>query len=297
MTRGGSLTEILGCPAESRFFDLPTLRLHAVTAGPEVGPLVVLLHGFPELWYGWRHQIPALAAAGFRVLAPDQRGYNLSDKPRPLSAYCLDRLAEDAVALLDACGRERAFVAGHDWGAAVAWWTAVRFPERVERLAILNVPHPLVMRRHLRSNPAQRRKSWYIFFFQLPWLPELALRRKYFRMAVKGLRTARPGTFSDADLAVYRAAWSRPGALRAMVNWYRAALRRPPARVPSPRVKPPALVLWGERDRFLGREMIEPSLALCDEARLERIPEATHWLQHEEPAAVNRLLIEHFSRP
>ena len=284
-----------GTPITERTFSLPSLRLHAVEAGPEDGPLVLLLHGFPELWYGWRYQIPALAQAGFRVLAPDQRGYNLSDKPRALAAFCLDRLAEDVMGLLDAVGRERACVAGHDWGAAVTWWTAVRFPERVERLAILNVPHPLVMRKHLRSNPAQRKKSWYIFFFQLPWLPELVLRRRGFRMLGKGLRTARPGTFGETDFAVYRSAWSQPGALRAMVHWYRAALRRPPARVPSPRVKPPTLALWGEKDRFLGVEMIEPSLALCDAPRLERFPAASHWLQHEEPAAVNRLLVEFFS--
>ena len=151
------------------------ITLHAVTAGPEDGPLVLLLHGFPEFWYGWRRQIPALAAAGFRVLAPDQRGYNLSDKPRELSAYRLDALAADALGLIDAAGRERAFVVGHDWGAMVAWWLALVAPQRVERLAILNVPHPYVFRRHLMNDAEQQKRSIYAGFFQLPWLPQSAL--------------------------------------------------------------------------------------------------------------------------
>jgi epoxide hydrolase 4 len=198
--------------------------------------------------------------------------------------------------LIAVCGHSRARIAGHDWGAAVAWWTALRFPAEVERLAILNVPHPIVMRRQLRHDREQRRRSWYMFFFQLPWLPELAFSRRGFAMGEKALvRTSRRGTFLPADLAVYHAAWREPGAVRAMIHWYRAALRRPPARLPSVRVTPPALVLWGEKDRFLGREMVAPSLALCDDGRLETFPEASHWLQHEEPRAVNRRLIAHFS--
>ncbi len=280
---------------EHRDLVIGGLRLHAVVDGPEDGPLVLLLHGFPEFWRGWRHQIGPLAAAGFRVLVPDQRGYNLSDKPRRVRDYGLDRLTEDAIGLIEAAGHERACIAGHDWGAMVAWWTAVRFPERVRRLAILNVPHPLVMRRHLRRSRQQRRRSRYVFFFQLPWLPERRMRRHDWASAVRAVQgTALPGAFSDADMAAYREAWARPGAARAMIHWYRAALRHPPARVPNPRVTVPALVLWGVNDRFLGREMVEPSLALCDDGRLEWFEEATHWLQHEEPERVSRLLVEFF---
>ena len=271
------------------------ITLHAVAAGPVNGPLVVLLHGFPEFWYGWQHQIPALAEAGFRVLALDQRGYNLSEKPRRVRDYCLDLLAADVAAVIAAQGRQRAFVVGHDWGGMAAWWTAVRFPERVERLAILNCPHPLVMRKELRTNPAQRKRMSYIFLFQLPFLPERWVARHDFLQLRKGLKgTARKGNFSAEQMARYRAAWSQPGAVRGMLQWYRAAFRAPPAHVPSARIRPPTLLLWGEKDRFLGRELVDPTLATCDHAELETFPEATHWVQHEEAAAVNARLLRYF---
>src|SRR3954463_14227547 len=172
------------------------VHLHVVEAGPEGGPLVILLHGFPEFWYGWRRQIEPLAAAGFRVLAPDQRGYNLSDKPRKISAYNLDLLARDVVGLIEEAGAGKARVVGHDWGGAVAWWLGVKHPERLAKLALLNIPHPLGMRRALRRSSEQRRKSSYMFSFQLPWLPERAFRAHHFAYAVKSLRaSSRPGTF------------------------------------------------------------------------------------------------------
>lgn len=291
----GMLKGVPGPELRHRTIATNGVRLHAVEAGPEDGPLAVLLHGFPELWYGWRHQIGPLAAAGFRVLVPDQRGYGESDKPRGARAYALDRLAEDVAGLIDDAGRERAFVAGHDLGGMVAWQLAGRRPERVERLAVLNCPLAGVMRRHLLTNPRQRRKSRYIFFFQLPWLPERALRRDGWAKARKTLlATSRPGTFTEEDLAVYREAWSRPGALTAMLNWYRAAARHP-RRGPAPaRIRVPTLLIWGARDRALGRELAESSIERCDDGRLVFVEEATHWVQHEEPERVNRLLVEHF---
>jgi len=271
------------------------IRLHAVEAGPEGGPLVILLHGFPEFWYSWRHQIEPLAAAGFRVLAPDQRGYNLSDKPKPVSAYNLDTLARDIVGVIDDAGAAKAHVVGHDWGGAVAWWLGIRYPERLERLALLNIPHPVVMRRALRKNPTQRKKSWYIFFFQLPVLPERTFRAGGFARGIKALQgTSRPGTFTGADLDLYREAWSRPGAVRSMIHWYRAALRAQPKLPSSLRVPVPTLLLWGTQDRFLGREMARPSIDLCDDGRLEFVEEASHWIQHEEPERVNRELLGFF---
>jgi pimeloyl-ACP methyl ester carboxylesterase len=271
------------------------VRLHAMEAGPEDGPLVILLHGFPEFWYGWHRQIEPLATAGYRVLVPDQRGYNLSDKPRGLAAYSLDQIALDVVGLIDEAGREKAFLAGHDWGGAAAWWVGVKHPERLERLALLNCPHPRVLRRALKSNPAQRKKSWYIFYYQLPWLPERTLARGNFAFAQKALTaTSRRGTFSADDLARYREAWSQPGALTGMINWYRAALRRPAARPESPRVTVPTLLVWGVKDRFLGRELAQASLDLCDQGRLVFLDDATHWLQHEEPEKVTELLRELF---
>jgi pimeloyl-ACP methyl ester carboxylesterase len=159
--------------------DVGELRLHCAFAGPEDGPLVVLLHGFPEFWWSWRHQIPALAAAGFRVVAPDMRGYNLSDKPLGVEAYRIEKLVGDVAGLIRALGRERAHIVGHDWGAVVAWEFAMRRPEMTERLAVLNVPHPREMLKGLRR-PAQLRKSWYIFFFQLPAVPERLLAQNDF---------------------------------------------------------------------------------------------------------------------
>ena len=269
------------------------VRLHVVKAGPADGPLVLLLHGFPEFWYGWRRQIPALVAAGFRVWAPDQRGYNLSDKPRGVASYGIDTLADDVLGLIDASGRDRVHLVGHDWGAAVAWWVARLFPKRLEHLAILNVPHGKVMQQHLRENPAQQRRSWYMFFFQVPMVPELALRGRKWQTGLNMLRrSSRPGAFSDEDLEMYRQAWSRPRAMTSMINWYRALLRVRPTRRASSRVRVPTLMIWGARDTALGREMAQPSIDYCVDGRLEYLEQATHWVQHDEPERVNEMLID-----
>ncbi|MEA2630467.1 MAG: epoxide hydrolase 4 [Chloroflexota bacterium] len=269
------------------------VALHVVRAGPEDGPAVILLHGFPEPWLCWRHQIGPLAEAGLRVLAPDQRGYNTSAKPPRVSDYALDVLAADVIGLIDASGRAQVTLVGHDWGGVVAWWVALRHPERVERLAILNAPHPAAFRRYLRHHPAQLLRSWYVFFFQLPRLPEANFRRANWHELARALRTtSRPGAFSDEDLEQYRRAWSEPGAITSMIHWYRAALRYPAPTPPDPRIHVPTLLLWGNRDAFIQRGVAEASLALCDDGRLEWFEEATHWLHHEEPERVNRLLLE-----
>jgi pimeloyl-ACP methyl ester carboxylesterase len=281
---------------EYHYFQTNGITLHAVEAGPANGALVILLHGFPEFWYGWRHQIEALANAGYHVLAPDQRGYNLSDKPKRISAYNLDALATDVVGLIDALGREKAYLAGHDWGGAAAWWTAIKYPQRLEKAAILNAPHPKVMRWNMLHNRAQRRKSWYFLLFQIPFLPERRMRKDNWRTGARALQgTSRKGTFSDADISRYREAWSRPGAAKGMINWYRAALRSRPQRLPGLRVTMPTLLIWGARDRFLGRELAQPSIDLCNEGKLVFIEEASHWVQHEEPQRVNELLLEFFA--
>lgn len=271
------------------------VRLHAVAAGPADGPLLVLLHGFPEFWYGWRAQIPALAAAGFRVVAPDQRGYNLSDKPESIGAYVVDELAGDVAGLIGVFGRDRAFVAGHDWGANVAWRLAMMHPERVERLAILNVPHPRAFLRALRTRPEQWRRSWYIAFFQLPRLPEALLRRDDFRpLCTSMVRSGPSGTFRTEDLERYREAWAQPGALRAMIDWYRAPRRQRGGSFPATRITPPTLVLWGERDAFLVPELAPWSVEWCDDGRLLVVENASHWVQHETPERVSDALIAFF---
>src|SRR5215213_5592847 len=152
------------------------IRLHVVQAGPKSGTPVLLLHGFPEFWYGWKKQIPALVDAGCRVIVPDQRGYNLSDKPKGIKNYRVDEMVKDIVGLIDALDYEKVNLVGHDWGAGVAWMLAHQHPERLHRLSIMNVPHPLVMRRFVQRDFEQMRRSWYIFFFQLPWLPEAGMR-------------------------------------------------------------------------------------------------------------------------
>lgn len=273
------------------------VRLHAVEAGPEGGPLAVLLHGFPEFWYGWRKQIEPLAAAGFHVLVPDQRGYNLSDKPRPVSTYSLDKLALDIVGLIEESGMGKAHVVGHDWGGIVGWWLGIHHADRIERLVLLNAPHPLVMRSALLKNPRQIKKSSYMYFFQLPALPEHVFRRNDFARAVSSLRaSSRPGTFTDADLALYRKAWSQPGAVRSSIHWYRAAPRFQHRITSAPsRVRVPTLLLWGAQDRYLGHEMAQSSIDLCDDGRLEFFEDATHWIQHEEAERVNGRLIEFFA--
>jgi pimeloyl-ACP methyl ester carboxylesterase len=273
------------------------IQLHAVTAGPSNGPVVILLHGFPEFWYSWHKQIAPLAAAGLRVIVPDQRGYNLSSKPRGAANYTLAHLTSDVLAIADQLSAPKFFLAGHDWGAAVAWSTALLHPQRVAKLAILNVPHPSVMLRYLKSNRRQLRRSWYMFFFQLPWLPEAAFSAFNFRLGTNALvNSSRPNTFSAEDLAQYRAAWSQPHALTAMVNWYRAAARHR-TKFPDSTVHVPTRILWGERDAFLLKEMAHDSLRYCDSAELYTFASATHWLQHEEPPRVSELLIDFFRSP
>jgi len=267
------------------------VTLHMVQAGPEDGPLLILLHGFPEFWYGWRLQIPFLARAGYRVWAPDQRGYHLSQKPRGIAAYNLDELAADVLGLIDAANQEKAIVVGHDWGGAVAWWLANKHPERLEKLIVLNAPHHAAMKRYLDHNLNQWLRSLYILFFQLPWLPEMALRAANWRALARLMQaSSRPATFSQADRDAYRRAWSQPGALTGMLNWYRAIRQVRPQRLPGPRITVPTLLIWGARDVAMSRELAPLSIELCDDGRLVVIEEASHWLQHEEPDRVNRLV-------
>lgn len=267
------------------------VTLHVAEAGRLNGSLVVLLHGFPEFWYGWRHQIDALVDAGYRVLVPDQRGYNLSDRPHEAAAYDLDLLAADIVGLADGVERRRFSVVGHDWGASVGWWIATRFPDRLDRFVALNAPHPAVWVEAMRDDPEQRRRSRYVKLFRIPVLPEFLMRQGNFRALVAALRESkRPDSWSDEDLARYRAAWSPPGALRGMVNWYRALLRKP---MPSqlPRITAPTRIIWGSDDKYAVRDLAARSLRLCDTASVEYL-DASHWVQHDEPVRVAELICE-----
>lgn len=290
----------LGCedvelPVEAagRRVEVGDVSLHVVEAGPTDGELVVLLHGFPECWYAWADYFRPLVEDGYRVVAPDQRGYNLSDRPADVSAYRIDELAGDVVGLMDALGYEKAHVVGHDWGAAVAWWTALHHKDRVQSLTVMNLPHPTVFARHLLRDPAQQLRSWYVLFFQLPKLPELLAPVGDWAVLERTIRsTSLPGTFSETDMERYRAAWSVPDAYRSMVNWYRAVVRERP-KPTRDAVEVPTLVVWGTNDRFLRPTMARESLSYCSDAHIRTFEGATHWVHHEEPVAVARALIEH----
>ncbi len=273
-----------------------SIQLHVVQAGPKSGIPILLLHGFPEFWYGWKKQISALAQAGCRVIVPDQRGYNLSDRPQGLKAYCVDSLVEDIIGLINVLEYEKVNLVGHDWGAGVAWMLAIKHPEKLHRLGIINVPHPAVIRRFLQRDFEQMRRSLYALFFQLPWVPEMILSAGNWSVMANGIRrSARNNAFTDEDIEKYKEAWSQPSAMTTMLNWYRAAFRYRPQITNDMRVHVRTLILWGVNDVALSRRMARPSLDYCEDGNLIFFPDATHWVQHEEADEVNRRLLEFVS--
>ncbi|WP_104202433.1 alpha/beta fold hydrolase [Billgrantia saliphila] len=270
--------------------DVNGLALHWVEAGPPKGPLLILLHGFPEFWWGWHHHITPLAEQGFHVIALDMRGYNLSDAPQEIDAYRLDALVADVVALADHHGAESFQLVGHDWGGVVAWSVAARHPQRLTRLVVMAAPHPGQWTREVFKHPTQLVRSSYVALFQLPWLPEALLQGFGFAsLRTTLIGSANPSTFSSDDLARYAEAWSQPGALTGMLNYYRA-LRERTSFDHAARIEPRTLILWGEKDRFLEAHLARAALELCDDARLEIVPGTTHWLHHEAPERIGTLL-------
>ncbi|MFL5378930.1 MAG: alpha/beta fold hydrolase [Myxococcales bacterium] len=270
------------------------IALHCAEAG--TGPLVILLHGFPEHWASWRYQMPALVEAGFRAVAPDLRGYGECDKPRGLDAYRIDVLAEDVALLVTALGADRAAVVGHDWGGALAWYAAMWHPERVSRLVVLDCPHPSRMARALRTF-RQWRRSWYALLFQIPAVPEALLRANDFALlrGIFRLDPARNGAYSAEDIEGIVRAAAKPGALTAMIDYYRASLRRRPHKRWLP-IAAPTQVIWGQRDRYLAPELAAPDPQWVPDQRVLYIPGASHWVQADAPERVNEALIE-FLRP
>ena len=276
------------------FVTVNNIRMHLVTASPTKGPLVILLHGFPEFWLCWQHQLPVLAEAGYRVVAPDQRGYNTTDKTPP---YDLVTLTDDIIALIQHFGRETATIVGHDWGGAVAWYLAMRVPQMVERLIILNAPHGLTFRDVLRRSPKQMLKSWYMFAFQLKLMDGLLQRNDFRVMARMLTQTGAAGLF-EPDLPVYREAWSQPGAVPAMVGWYRAMFK-PMARQVEvrPKIIRPTLLIWGTGDRFLGVDLAEGCRRWVPDLQLELLPGVSHWVPQEAADEVNRLMLDFLDKP
>jgi pimeloyl-ACP methyl ester carboxylesterase len=268
------------------------VELHYREAGN--GPLVILLHGFPEFWYSWRHLMPALAEAGYHAIAPDMRGYNLSGKPQGVEAYAIDTLAEDIAALIRHAGERRAHIIGHDWGGAVAWHLAMRHREMVDRLVILNAPHPRAFVRRLRT-PGQLWRSRYMLYFQLPRLPEALIRRNDFAAIRRILREepTRAGAFSDLDIDRYVAALARPWALTSALNYYRAAARVRPTHPPgySSRIEAPTLLIWGDRDKHLAPELTRNLERWVPTLTVEHLPDASHWVLADAPDDVERLVV------
>ena len=269
------------------------LNFHYVEAGE--GPLVILLHGFPEFWISWRYQIPALVEAGYRVIAPDMRGYNLTDSPSRVSHYKIDLLASDVVALIQHAGEQKSHVVGHDWGAAVAWHVAMRSPERVNQLAILNGPHPKVFEKGI-WRPSQLIKSWYMFFFQIPLLPELIISRRYdkFMRKISSKHYVNQGVLSTEDIDNYSNVFKNRKSLRGPINYYRAVFRNPfSSRKSIGVINSKTLVIWGRNDRHLGIRLSKPRSEDVPQCRVEYL-DASHWVQQDAHLEVNKLLIDFF---
>ncbi|MCL4252560.1 MAG: alpha/beta hydrolase, partial [Anaerolineae bacterium] len=242
---------------ENRIIRTNGIAMNVMVAGDPKGKPVILLHGFPEFWYGWRNQIQPLVDAGFYVWIPDQRGYNLTDKPPELTDYRVDELVLDIVGLLRATGHNKVNIVGHDWGAMVAWWLALRHPEYIEKLVIMNVPHPEIYGKFIRGlDVRQIAKSMYALFFQLPAIPEGLYRITQARTMMNFLKfNAKKSSFTEDDFEHYKGAWSQKGALTAMLNWYRAYLRHTPTPPEDWTISPPTLMIWGKKDTYLSHRM------------------------------------------
>jgi epoxide hydrolase 4 len=273
--------------------ELSGTRLHFVSEGD--GPTILLLHGFPATWYTW-NGVMSFLSRDFRVVCPDMRGYNLSGRPSGVSEYSAEKIAGDIVELLDLLGESRVSIVGHDWGGAIAYRLAAFYPERVSQLAVLNCPHPVALVHHMRSNFRQLRRSWYILFFQLPWLPEFLIRRDidgFIRAAFRPL-----AAFSSKELAHYREALLVPGALTAALNYYRASGRAVFGRPTKwPKIECPTLLIWGEKDQALGLELTD-DMERYFSGRLDKefLPEAGHWVHSQEPEIVISLLADFLER-
>ncbi|WP_158811955.1 alpha/beta fold hydrolase [Beijerinckia sp. L45] len=264
----------------------------AVDEAGEGPDIALCLHGFPESRFSWRHQLEPLAAMGWHAVAPDLRGYGDSSRPTSVEAYRLTHLVADAAALFDVYGARRRLLVAHDWGAVIAWAFAIGQVRSLDGLVIMNVPHPAVFRAVLKRSWAQRRRSWYILFFQLPVLPELALRAQGAKAVARAFAgmAVNKAAFPPAVLQHFQANALRPGAATAMLNYYRANARRLGEPTPSPMIETPILMIWGEADTALGLELTEGYAPYVADFTLNRLPGVSHWVQQEAPDLVNARL-------
>ncbi len=277
--------------AACHFIEVDGLFLHTLIAGPADGPLAVLLHGFPEHWVSWRKQIPALAQAGYRVIVPDQRGYNRSSKPWGIRPYRLDALTKDVAGLIHKCGRETAVIIAHDWGGGVAWQFAADYPHMTDKLIVMNAPHPKAMGREFRKGWEQRLKSWYMLFFQLPLLPELIFTlnpRQTARQSFQQM-TLQPDAFSSDEVEMMAVAMSQPRAITSMINWYRAVRYRPANKASL--IAAPTLLIWGEQDFALSKSLTYDLEKWVPHIQRHYIPNSNHWVQNEAAEEVNSAML------
>lgn len=264
---------------------------------PDPDHLALFLHGFPEHALAWRHQLPVLAEHGYLAWALNLRGYGRSSRPPRVGDYAIEHLLTDVAAVIDASGARKVTLIAHDWGAVIAWYFAMREVRPLDRLVIMNVPHPAPMTRELRGNPAQRKRSWYAYFFQIPVLPEKLLGRnraeRIARMFSEG--TVNSGRVSADEAEVFAANARQPGALRAMINYYRALVLGGGARRQSsmgfPAIEVPTLLIWGEQDVALCKETTFGTETWVHPLTIRYLPNASHWVQQDEPERVNSMLV------
>ena len=283
---------------KSNYIQLDKVKLHYIQEG-NGDKVIFLLHGWPEFWYSWRYQIPALAEQGFKVIAPDLRGFNLSDKPKGVAAYSLENVGKDIAQFIDKLGIEKAHIVGHDWGGALAWHMGLHYPEKVDKLAILNSPYPAIFLKNLRSNPSQFFKSWYMLFFQIPFLPEFLLKLNlnfFFKRALRDWAYNKDA-FSDEVIEEFAKAYAHKGAMQSSINYYRAGLRFSSAkREKGRKIQSPTLMIWGENDKALGKELTEGTVNYIENSfDLKFIPQCSHWVQQDAPDLVNKYLVEFFA--
>lgn len=266
------------------------VKLHYVTQGE--GPLMLMLHGFPEFWYSWRHLIPEFAK-DFKVVAPDLRGYNESDKPSDSSAYKMTELVRDVEGVITGLGYERCVLVGHDWGGAIAWNFAYTYPGMLEQLIVLNLPHPAKFASAI-ANPRQLMRSSYMFFFQLPWLPERLLQRNNYQLIETTFKSMAidKSIFTQADIDAYKDAVSKPGALTAMLNYYRHITQSGMTQRDWGVLQVPTLMIWGENDAALGKELTYGTEAYVRDFQLRYIPNCSHWVQQEQPQLIKQYIRE-----
>ncbi|MDY6804150.1 MAG: alpha/beta hydrolase [Cyanobacteriota bacterium] len=278
----------------SDFINTNGINLHYVSEGE--GPLMLMLHGFPEFWYSWRHQIPEFAK-DYKVVALDLRGYNDSDKPQQTSAYTMSELLKDVEGVIKGLGCESCVLVGHDWGGAIAWHFASAYPDMVEKLIALNIPHPAKFAQGLKT-PEQLLKSWYIFFFQLPIVPELFFQFNNYEAIASALRDSavNKSAFTDADLEAYKDAFAKRGALTAAINYYRNILTKIFEKTNWEKLQVPTFTIWGENDRFLGQELTYGTEDYVEDFQICYIPNCGHWVQQEKPDLVNQYMREFLSR-